>query len=131
MGFLNRQRAPSELPDLAIENGAPAAPKVSEPPTPIVQVPEKKSESVIPNIPKTDIPKEKIAGEHYLEFEHPEESKQDIKKEIDERMGKSVVDPGFFDQILEDINGEISDLGHLEEWYNKKFLPQDVVSYGY
>lgn len=123
MGFLNRQRAPSELPDLAIENSAPVTPEVSEPPRPITQEPAKKSESLAP-----EAPKEEIRGEHYLEFEHNGELKDDIKKQITENIENKSADPGFFDQILEDINGELGDLSHLEEWYNEKFLPQDAVS---
>jgi hypothetical protein len=123
MGFLNKRRAPNELPDLAIDDSSPIEPRVEEPPRPIAQTPEPRAET-----PVLEAPREEIHGEHYLEFEHTEGSKQDIKKQISDNVADKSIDPGFFDQILEDINGEIGDLGHLEEWYNKKFLPQDAVS---
>ena len=55
---------------------------------------------------------------------------EDIKKQISEHVdkGDEVLKDGFFDKILDDVNEDIGDLGKLGEWYEKKFLQQDVVS---
>jgi len=65
----------------------------------------------------TEIEKDKQLVNRYLKEEKPEESR--ISEEIED---------GFFNKLQEDINNEISNLNQLENWYNNKFLPQDIVS---
>lgn len=141
MGILKKSNAPSELPDLAIDSihGETAAPAAAAPvqsppaqiaaPTPVANVQPVAAAPVAP-AQKNAL----VAGEDYLEI--PEHAVPSVKQE---NVVKAVVDAnieeatkssraGFFDQVLNDINGEIKDLGNLEEWYEKKFLKQDVVS---
>ena len=157
MGFLKKSSAPSELPDLAIDNLAEADKPKEEIPA-INTLPPKQSVAAKPIVPPEE-KKKAVAGEDYLEFMHdgvipdvpekeesqeekaPEkedvkeektvssEIKKDIEKTILEADGKGdLYKSGFFGQVLDDINDEIKDLGNLEDWYEKKFLKQDVVS---
>jgi hypothetical protein len=138
MGFLKKSNAPSELPDLAIESlgvGLPRLPVQSlptqnyVPPQPVQRaVQQPVNPQTIPAVQKTP-----IAGEDYLEFPGdsipvvPEQKNivRDISKDEEaSKLPKSV----FFDQVLDDINGELKDLGNIEDWYESKFLKQDVVS---
>jgi hypothetical protein len=134
MGFLKRDKAPNELPDLAIgsslqDNQNQRIRKETidvDSQKPIYQ---KLPNQIIPEQPRVHMEHKQIAGEDYLEFSavHGGES-EEIKKKIDETIINPVDHKSFFDNILNDINGEIRDLGKLEDWYEKKFLPQDVVS---
>jgi hypothetical protein len=105
MGFLKKSSVPHELPDLALDSSNNINPK------PVV---EKK--------PVVD------ASKHITPLSNVTEH-EEIKKQIDEHLGDDFIKKaGFFDKILEDVNGEIDDLGKLEDWYEKKFLPQNIVS---
>jgi hypothetical protein len=85
--------------------------------------------------PVTEEPKKEVAGEDYLEVSHDEAAGKlihaDIKKVINENVlgdGSRFKKESFFDEVLEDINGGIADVGKLEDWYEKKFAGEDVVS---
>lgn len=54
---------------------------------------------------------------------------ESIKKVVDETLLENDDFPktGFFDEILEDINGGLADTEKLEDWYEKKFVNEDVV----
>jgi len=136
MGFLSKSSAPSELPDLAIESLGRSAPIESarQYTQPIVSQP-------LPILPKPIIipqsQKKEVVREDCLEFSRDaiqdKPAHDDIKKAIDNNLLRAsesgkLSKSGFFDQVLNDINGEIKDLGNLEDWYEKKFLKQDVVS---
>ena len=152
MGFLNKNKAPSELPDLAVEGRhsnepiyrkeevpkAIASPEVNRSAHPI-ETPSKQNMGgeALNHMPMPgDIPKKvEVAGEDYLEFKEEQAEAptrhEEVRKQLKDGMfGISEGDErsGFFDNFIEDINGEIKDLGKLEDWYNNKFLPQDVVS---
>lgn len=166
MGFLKKSSAPSELPDLAIDNLSEEDKPKGDIPT-LATLPPKQNIEVKPTQSAGDVSKKPVAGEDYLEFMHEgvipdapaaettrekveekkevaseaaeakakEESgisseiKKDIEKTILEADGKgNLYKSGFFGQVLDDINDEIKDLGNLEDWYEKKFLKQDVVS---
>jgi len=175
MGFLKKNKVPTELPDLAISRTqAPTNPlKQPSPATPEPQLPAPKPVSAAPippvqpappvtaaepkqlpkpvfygggekhlleepkpapTKPSVEMHHKEIAGEDYLEFSsvpnpnaHANERHEHIRKQFSEVVKEE--DPeSFFDKVLEDINGEIADLGKLEQWYKEKFLPQDVVS---
>jgi len=144
MGFLKKSKAPDELPDLALDSPAKSPVKSTKVAEPVVAVePVEPIEPVVPavvpedppvnsklhhkkvkEVAKKDPPKtvahgEKMKGEH-----------EDIKKQISEHVdkGDEVLQDGFFDKILDDVNEDIGDLDKLGEWYEKKFLRQDVVS---
>lgn len=71
---------------------------------------------------RTQIEKDKEAINSYLKEQEPQE-KADTSKVIQESSQE-----GFFNKLQEDISVEISNLNKLENWYNNKFLPQDVVT---
>ncbi len=149
MGFLKKSSAPSELPNLAIDGirdhavKKEAEPVVSQPlpvlepvPTQPVQTapaPAVPASDSVPAVVQNSAPvKKEVAGEDYL-TPRDDSSKplhEDIKKVIDENvLGNSKFrKESFFDEVLEDINGGIADVGKLEDWYEKKFAGEDVVS---
>jgi len=123
MGFLKKNSVPHELPDLALDSSNNVNPK------PVVETP--KEESSIPSVPKTVVEKKPVVETPKHVAPSPNIAKhEEIKKQIDEHLGENdfIKKAGFFDKILEDVNGEIDDLGKLEDWYEKKFLPQNIVS---
>jgi hypothetical protein len=151
MGFLKRSNAPSELPNLAIDSLGDNIPKgvVASPTQPLpVQQPIAPQQPVVPLVPAPIIStpttvtsatapileKKPIAGEDYLEFEHKDTPlnpvHESIKKVIDNDITKdnSFSKSSFFDEVLEDINGGIADVSKLEDWYEKKFVNDDVIS---
>jgi len=158
MGFLKKSSAPSELPDLAIKSlgaSAPVAPPVNhtnsnhEPslvqgapfqPLPVLEpIPTHPAPSPIPVATTVPVRPEKkeVAGEDYLEFSENAIPKSpahdDIKDAINKNLlkaseGGKLSKAGFFDQVLNDINGELKDVGQLEDWYEKKFMKENVVS---
>lgn len=117
MGFFKgNQDVPDELPDLAInqikeelkkEIAIPSLPVAEKVTTPKVE--EVKQEIVV----KESLKKEEIITEKEAPLE---------KKRMEIESEKS-----FFNQILQDINEEITDVDSLEKWYEKKFITQDVV----
>lgn len=136
MGFLNREKVPDELPDLALDNSDSVSP-VSVPvniknqfSTEELSNPVSQAESLQGKNNGVNV--EPIRGEDYLEFSQKSHGSnhEEIKQQISSHLSdsESVTQEGFFDKILEDINGEIEDLGKLGDWYEKKFLPQDVIS---
>lgn len=129
MGFLKKSNAPSELPDLAIssldagekrDNVLPSAP-AGEPVVSPVQ--SSGPESVAP-VSNFAAPVQKV--EEPVRAPVSSEVKRVDVDEILPKDGK-VKQVSFFDEILEDINGEMSDVGKLEDWYQKKFVDEDVV----
>lgn len=141
MKFLSKNKVPSELPDLAMDDSDEGFAEENHSGDVVSESavhPEVPTSMVRPEVPKPIIPrqssiseppKNKVRGEDYLEFRHPEE--EEIKQKIGENLAEGenkYPQKNFFDQVLEDINGEIKDLGKIDDWYNNKFLPQDVVS---
>ena len=142
MGFLKKHNAPSELPDLAADSLGESAP-VEIPPQATAAVPV--ADPVLPAAPQpvvqpvvtstvvAHIPEEKpVAGEDYLEVSHEGGLHENIKKNVDESLAGNDADVklpkvNFFDQVLEDINEEVKDVGKLGDWYEKKFMKEDVV----
>jgi len=125
MGFLKRKHVPDELPDLAVE-GTMRGQREQKPilgrQIPSSEVPLRE-QNLIPPL------KKEVAGEHYLEFPNtPSPPSKDLLSAFPELTSSEMSSSSFFNQVLEDINGEVSDLGKLEDWYKNKFLPQDVVS---
>lgn len=137
MGFLKKNNAPHELPDLAIESLSGEGVKKESVPA-VQNQPLNVSQQINPQPPATpavvaSTPKEKpIAGEDYLEFSHNDVSAglahDDVKKVIDKVGDDKLSKNSFFDNVLEDINSGIADVEKLEEWYEKKFVGEDVVS---
>jgi len=103
MGLFKKKQVPDELPDLAIEEIKKAGK-------------ESKENEEVKDYLKEELEKEKIE-------EAKQESGLKTKKEEKER-----IEEGFFDKLQGDINKELTNLGKLEDWYNNKFLPQDIVS---
>ena len=142
MGFLKKSSAPSELPNLAIDSLGVSAAKEDIQPT--VQVPVNVAQPIGQPIvaPASVVPKKLVGGEDYLEVSHDEAVKtvhEDINKIVDENTCSSrnnldgfnndkIKRMSFFDEVLKDINSGIKDVGKLEDWYEKKFVGEDVVS---
>jgi len=74
---------------------------------------------------KEEIKKEKDDTIH--DFLKQEEEKPSPPINAD-KTGEIDIEEGFFNELKENINKEINNLDKLENWYNKKFLPHDVVS---
>ena len=152
MGFLKKSTAPDELPDLALDSPVKSPVKATEVVEPIVAAePVEAVEPVVVAEPveavEPIVVKEHPVGlkPHHKEVKkvakktpsnvasHEEKIKskhEDIKKQISEHVdkGDEALRDGFFDKILTDVNEEIEDMDKLGEWYEKKFLRQDVVS---
>lgn len=175
MGLLKKDKAPDELPELALNNSnnnqapevmnstpsaspAPVQPALPPAPTRTAPKPETPSASEsevkqdpnyspIPALPKPEIPKDSNLDpimpkqeqtkdispvENHSSQESQKEEKFDLKNlksqlnETEEVDGKTT--PKFFDQVLDDINDGIQDLGKLEGWYKDKFSSQDIIS---
>lgn len=79
-----------------------------------------------------DEPKKEVRGEDYLEFsdkDHEKINTDEIKSKISEfAEGPDHNKLKYFDQVLDDINGGIKDLGKLEDWYENKFSSEDIIS---
>ena len=129
MGFLKKRNAPSELPNLAIEglgdNVVKDAPQpVAVTPTSVaIETPVPAQPVVVAHIPE----KKPVAGEDYLEVSH-ENTKGNASKELTKIDDSKMPKVNFFDEVLNDINDELKDVGKLEDWYEKKFVKEDVVS---
>ncbi len=133
MGFLKKSNAPSELPDLAMD-------ETEADNTKIETIPSKQPSNVQPLpvsqpvLPQPEVASDKIVKKVSLENSYKETSNKPIvekKKElIDENLIKenNVSKASFFDDILNDINGELPDAEKLEDWYEKKFVREDIVS---
>jgi len=128
MGFLRRVRVPDELPDLAIEDGS-MIPVTT--PSEVWQgkgsLPQTAS---IPSTQTTRITSHKeIQGEDFLEFQDREVQRTgDVPEALLTMAQEDKEREGYFSKVLEDINGEMGDIGNLGDWYNEKFSQQDVVS---
>lgn len=55
-----------------------------------------------------------------------DEDKRNEKEENEKKF--EVKDKSFFDELQKNLSEEISDLSDLENWYEKKFLPRDILS---
>src|SRR3989339_612863 len=69
----------------------------------------------------------------FPEIEKPIASqKKDIKEDVSQKKdlikGSLDNEKSFFSDLQENLSSEMNDLDQLEDWYNKKFLPRDVVS---
>ncbi len=155
MGFLKKSNVPSELPDLAMDSLGANASRTIEPPiakpAPISQFVEPQVSAPVPvkNINIAPNLKKEVAGEDYLTprddsndpdflnnqtFQKPihenvkELINEDISHSNDSDKNGGFPKSSFFDDVLEDINGGIADVGKLEDWYEKKFVKEDVVS---
>lgn len=137
MGFLKKSNAPSELPNLAIDGLASSEP-VKEPqavapskpsdPSPVQDKPVVAAPVVAPVVEE----KKEAPVENHSEVSHEKAvvpPHKDIEKVIDENIlgDDKSMRTGFFDEILEDINGGIEDTEKLEDWYEKKFMKEDIV----
>lgn len=138
MGFLKKGNAPSELPDLAIDSLRESEPKkeiatIVHPPLPTA---EPLAQHSVPAQPEKvpEVKETSVAGEDYLEVSHNEALKNPVHERIKNVIGENadgddeLSKSSFFDNVLEDINGGIADVGKLEDWYEKKFVKEDVVS---
>lgn len=133
MGFLRRVKVPDELPDLAIEDGSVVSSdsKVKDVKNPDLLSENRKDIIEAPvSEDVTSISSNKaVAGEDYLEFQNKSVKKIEGGPESFLEMSKADRNQsGFFNQVLENINEEIEDMGKLEDWYKDKFANQDVVS---
>ena len=76
--------------------------------------------------------KQEIAAESPSEVPRDNEigsTHKEIKKIISENLlgNDESVRASFFDEVLEDINSGIADTEKLGDWYEKKFMKEDVV----
>src|SRR3989339_399146 len=58
----------------------------------------------------------------------PEIEKPIASQKKDLIKGSLDNEKSFFSDLQENLSSEMNDLDQLEDWYNKKFLPRDVVS---
>jgi len=123
MGLFNifkKTDIPEELPSLASENFQLDSLRVS---TPL----KKDSSSTSNDIPlSADLPL-KISEVQTLPL-RPIETPIQPQNSVVQKESRDFQTKGFFDELQNDFYKEIHDLDDLENWYEKKFLPQDVVS---
>lgn len=109
--FLKKKEIPEELPDLATDEI------------------EKKLEK------DKDLVADHIKNESEDSKLEDKKKKEDITEEKpieknSEKKDFSAIIPkkSFFDDLEKNIHEELDDLDKLEDWYENKFMPQDVVS---
>lgn len=134
MGFLKKNKVPGELPDLILggTNNYQTQPVKELPQKELFPNKPQKIEdtrAINPVVRNPLSQTQENFSQKVTEYEnHRMDEFEEIKKKINEGTSKEESQNGFFDKMLQDINGEIQDLGKLEDWYKTKFFPQDVVS---
>ncbi len=88
------------------------------------EVPEKLPDLATDTLAKnSEMEKDNQIVNQYLQEKEAPPSQEKEVSAVEEKPEDS-----FFDKLQEDINNEISNLNKLENWYNNKFLPQDIVT---
>lgn len=142
LGFNKKKKVPDELPDLISDDIEKESKEVHD----FLKEEEKKVQGVDE---KKEVVEQKNKDlEEELENNarkelalEKERQKQNTSKEIVSRLVKNINDTpqiqekkdfdsekSFFDELQGSLGGEIEDLDKLEDWYEKKFLPRDVLS---
>ncbi|MBD3253351.1 hypothetical protein GF386_06465, partial [Candidatus Pacearchaeota archaeon] len=115
--LFKKNKVPNELPDLATD-------EIEE------KLEDKKLEKhrdIVNDYLKQEEPPEQTVEIKEKITEEPEEIKEPITEEI--KPPKPVIQKeGFFDKLQDNLNEEIDDLDKLENWFENKFLPRDIVS---
>jgi hypothetical protein len=131
----------SDLPPLPAQQEVPV--QTQEAPA---VVPQRAPPTVVP---ASAVPQQQreVPGEDYVEVSHAEavqnaqnsKPKQAERGPVDTSNIREVLNTalpethnssrhGFFDQVLDDINEELKDVGQLQNWYEKKFSQENIVS---
>lgn len=140
LDFLKRKKVPDELPDLATDeiqnkmkqevSGANPAqgPIPEKSPSDVSEIPRVDSNNSKDEEDKGDEKESK--GESSYSSDKKEKSDDDYAKEVKRAVLEPKTRPskGFFSGLQEDISGELSDIDKMEDWYEHKFLPKDIVA---
>ena len=144
MGFLDKlkkKKVPDELPDLALDSFEGKGEKQTvERPT-FNQLPVednfrktkkypdlKRSSLSLPDL--NDLDKKDFNKTHKDKQRDVREVTQKSRNDFSKKRGfiEQEDNEGFFDELEEDIDKEISNLDKLESWYKNKSLPRDIDS---
>ncbi len=106
LGLFKKRKIPDELPDLATEDIESRFDKNLE-----------KDKDVIEKHLKEDKKERRV---RHIEINDKDEKESGPITDIPKKS--------FFDELEKHINEEIDDLDKLEDWYENKFMPQDIVS---
>jgi len=123
LDIFKREDIPEELPDLALDRieirpvsiGLENAPKEKEV-VPVLTL-QKEEDNVSKEMKEVQEIKKIVVKEE------SKEEKPAVSVEEEELNQKS-----FFSSLQEDLSKELEDVDKLENWYENKFLPQDIVS---
>ncbi len=102
LNFLKKKNIPDELPKLVVD-------EIEEGP------------SIKDSKEKEEVSKKIIHSYLKEKEEKSQATNQTLKK-------SSSQERSFFKELQNNINEEINNLNKLENWYNNKFLPRDIVS---
>jgi hypothetical protein len=133
-GIKKKNSVPDELPDLISDDIEKNSKEVNN----FLKENEKKEEVTT----KVEVKKEEPIIENKKVEDNTRSSKEiisrlikNIKEDEDKRTVQAenekkftVNDKSFFDELQKNLNKEIGDLSDLENWYEKKFLPRDILS---
>ena len=137
-GIKKKKSAPDELPDLISDDIEKNSHEVNN----FLKENEKKKEETPMKIASENKQKEEIKPEEKKEEDKGRASKEiisrlikNIKEEEDKQNENTenkkkfeVKNKSFFEELQENLTEEIGDLSDLENWYEKKFLPRDILS---
>lgn len=138
MVFLFNKKVPDELPDLkigdiskkkdiAIEQRKDSLPQIQ------YKDPQASSIPLPPPSPSYEEKRFKpLPTDNFASFPPiPQENKQKIPSyEIttNSQYKENINDQGFFANIIKDLTQESNNIDKLDQWYNNKFLPGDLVN---
>ena len=140
-GIKKKKNIPDELPDLISDDIEKNSKEVNsflkeeEKKTEDKPVKEDKKEERVVEEKKEEDKKQEVQENTRSSKEIISRLIKNIKEDEDKRVEESenekkfaVRDKSFFDELQQNLNEEISDLSELENWYEKKFLPRDILS---
>jgi len=112
-GLFKKEKAPEALPDLAFDD-----------------VPSSKEDTLDNDsaLISTHLQQEEKNSSAKTEKSVSSLPSPSLTAPVSKPSSVTMPSKSFFDELQKDITGELDNLERLEEWYEHKFLPQDIVS---
>lgn len=124
--LFKKKSVPSELPDLAFGSDGATKKDSLEKDTALVGDHLREEEKYRSSVPQVPAPSTILASPPEPSASLPSESTTSTPST--KQTPSLSPSKSFFDQLQQDITGELDNLDRLEDWYQHKFLPQDIVS---
>ncbi len=146
-GIKKKKTVPDELPDLISDDIEKSSKEVND----YLKENEGKRETVDKKVEEKPVEKKEKEEDKESEEKKEADKKENARssKEIISRLIRNIKDDedkrvereenekkseeiggdrSFFDELQKNLTEEIDDLSNLEDWYEKKFLPRDILS---